>query len=120
MHALVDDRGAEADYLAAFAQPVEEERVQVVEVLNGHVQEEVVPARYHEDGQHLGQLSDGLLEGFDDRPPQRPDLDRDQCLHAPVQCLQVDLCVVAADHAAAGESAHSLQAGRRRDAEPPC
>ena len=49
MNALVDHRGAEADYLTALAQPVEEEGVQVVKVLNGDVEEEVVAARYHED-----------------------------------------------------------------------
>jgi hypothetical protein len=119
MNALVDHRGAEADYLTALAQPIEEEGVQVVKVLNGDVEEEVVAARYHEDRHHLGQLSDGILECFDDGSPERPDLDRDERLHAPVQRLQVDVGVVAADHTAAGEGTHPFQAGGWSDAEPP-
>src|SRR5215813_8408778 len=117
--ALVDHRGAEAGYLTALAEPIEEEGVQVVKVLNGDVEEEVVAARYHEDRHHLGQFSDGIFERFDDGSPERPDLDRDERLHAPVQRLQVDVGVVAADNAAAGEGTHSFQAGGWRDAEPP-
>ena len=40
--------------------------MQVVEVLNGDVEDEVVAACYHEDRHHLGQLSDGILEVVDD------------------------------------------------------
>jgi hypothetical protein len=119
MDALKDHRGAEADYLAALAQPIEQEGVQMVKVLNGDVEEEVVAAPYHEHRHHLGQLSDGVLERLDDGSPQRPDLDRDERLYAPVQRFQVDLGVVAADHAAAGEAAHPFQAGGWRDVQSP-
>ncbi len=44
MDALVDHRGAEADYLAALAELVEKEGVQVVEILDGDVEQEIVAA----------------------------------------------------------------------------
>jgi hypothetical protein len=119
MNALEDHRGAEAHYLPAHAQPVEQEGVQVVKVLNGDVEEEVVAAPDHENRHHLGQLAYGVLERLDDRSPQRSDLDRDERLYAPVQRFQVDLGVVAADHAAAGEAAHPFQAGGWRDVQSP-
>ena len=65
-----------------------------------------------------GQGARGVLEGVDDGAAERPYLHRDQGLDAAVEGGGIDVGVVAADDAPAGERPDPFQAGGGRDAEP--
>jgi hypothetical protein len=84
------------------------------------VQDEVVAAGQAEQRQHLGHALGELLEGVDDRPVQRPHLDRHQRLYAAVEGAERHLGVVALQHAAPGQRADPLQHRGGGDSQSAC
>ena len=72
---LVDHAGADVSDLGAFDEPVDDERVQVLVVPHGHVNEEVLAAADDEDADRLRQLADPVAEPLDVAPGRGPDAD---------------------------------------------
>ena len=119
MHLLEDDRAAEAHHLAAFAEPVDEKAVQVVEVWDRDVDKEILVAGDDEDRDHLGHVRRCRLKAIDHASLQRADLHCDQCLHAAVERAEIDVGAEAADHSTIEQAPDPLQAGGRRYADSP-
>jgi hypothetical protein len=125
---LVDDAGPHVRDLGTLGKPVDDERVQVLIVRHGHVQQEVLAAGDDEHADGVGQPGRPVPEGLDVPPGRRPDPDGDQRLDRTADRGQVDVEQGPADDPALAQRPGPVQRGGRRDADrggqvavgPPC
>ena len=81
------------------------------------MEQEVAGAGDHEHADDLRQLAHPVAERLHDLARRRPDRHRGQRLHVATERAEVDVRVVAADHAFAAQRAHALRGRRRRDVD---